>query len=957
MAAPANLTFSSWRRSPLFDRASRPAGAARLQGELSLTLSDSPVGKSATGTATFVLMGAADIAGLKPTAIKHMAPSPFARDAETTKLVHVDFFDEDLPWRYSPEAKSDTLRPWLVLLVGTAREITVQGGIVTAAPAVFAAHPLGVSYRWAHSQWDGRVRTSRIVSPRGLEHDGDGMPLGLMPQSEYVAALVPAFNDAGEPMWLDNGAANFGGGAVLPAFSSWRFWTADAGDFKTLAAALHIPPAGDVGKSRLRYLRSPEAAGVIDVTLEARGAITSLKMEDSPQAAEIAKVRADLELLATEQLNTIGLPHYGRPWLAHPEETASGWPAELDDDPRYRGTAGLGAWMGIEAQEALMQAAVAQAGALRVAGQRVSHLATGLLASARLWDRRISSDPSVRLRILGPMMSRIVADDGGIVLDRVTGETSPIEPALFSSAAQRILRDRSGPTRHLADAGIVISAAFAEANQPEIAPEPIPDGLPHLDAVARKIGLPDLIDLLGIDDTWVSEVSGKFADLIRRYEDEYESELADLVRSGATDEIASLAQRLGKPFIAHLEDLLREMLSERDLPCESGTVLWAIAADNGRSLVDEGAADVSDRAQGRAMVEAVKAAIRRCMTDQKCDDHDIPDSQLSCEGLVDLSPAAPQSRTRPIDLGLLSDGLASLLDPRKPGAPARGRVTAQFTGLDLTRLIPPEFDIGLNFPTWGLLKQYDQEWLLPGSGELENDSVTALQTNPKFIDAFMIGINTQFLAEMRWRDLAVARTATPLQMFWGQVDYATHARAADITPFTEWTRSLSDPLGALSHQAIAPSDPTQSSGSRLIIAIHSDIFRRYPKTLVYLVKPDAGATDAQVDTLLKQVPDLDRPDGDPDPVGWRADRKFFGPTFAGTLAPDLNFFAFDVTPEALDLYWLVLDEPPNELRFRNDRAVDGANAAQFANTTIDQPTRVALSGKALETEAKAAIPQ
>jgi len=49
----------------------------------------------------------------------------------------------------------------------------------------------------------------------------------------------------------------------------------------------------------------------------------------------------------------------------------------------------------------------------------------------------------------------------------------------------------------------------------------------------------------------------------------------------------------------------------------------------------------------------------------------------------------------------------------------------------------------------------------------------------------------------------------------------------------------------------------------------------------------------------------------------------------------------------------MLDEPPIELRFRNDRSENTDDAAKFAASTIDTPTRVAISGDYLETQAQA----
>src|SRR5436190_21211438 len=98
-ALPEKLTFTAWQRSRLFERAE--VQGPRLGGKLALTLADINTGQHATEDAHFTFMAAADVAGLKLTAVKHMAPAPFARDAETTKLVHIDLWEHDLPDRKS----------------------------------------------------------------------------------------------------------------------------------------------------------------------------------------------------------------------------------------------------------------------------------------------------------------------------------------------------------------------------------------------------------------------------------------------------------------------------------------------------------------------------------------------------------------------------------------------------------------------------------------------------------------------------------------------------------------------------------------------------------------------------------------------------------------------------------------------------------------------------------------
>src|SRR4029453_17436793 len=95
--------------------------------------------------------------------------------------------------------------------------------IVTVVESnVLKDHDLTTSYLWAHVQGEGAGAISRLISPYRLR-----------PQREHVAALVPAFDKNGEFLW-SGGNKNFD---VLPTFFSWHFWTAEEGDFETLATA------------------------------------------------------------------------------------------------------------------------------------------------------------------------------------------------------------------------------------------------------------------------------------------------------------------------------------------------------------------------------------------------------------------------------------------------------------------------------------------------------------------------------------------------------------------------------------------------------------------------------------------------------------------------------------------------------------------------------------------------
>ena len=191
------------------------------------------------------------------------------------------------------------------------------------------------------------------------------------------------------------------------------------------------------------------------------------------------------------------------------------------------------------------------------------------------------------------------------------------------------------------------------------------------------------------------------------------------------------------------------------------------------------------------------------------------------------------------------------------------------------------------------------------------------------------------------------RVGTPLRMFWGYANANTGAREPDIRPINDWPSlpagsANADDVGAVAHQNVRPGDLLGRQD--LVIAFRTPLFRRYPSTLVYLARTLGGEN---VDDRLKAAPDFTIP-ANP------ADRWCFGPIFFGVMEPDLVFFAFDVDPDTLSQYWVVLDEPPTELRFRsdNDNGWAQVTSAEVANAIIDHPTRVAINGAELSFQAE-----
>ena len=221
-----------------------------------------------------------------------------------------------------------------------------------------------------------------------------------------------------------------------------------------------------------------------------------------------------------------------------------------------------------------------------------------------------------------------------------------------------------------------------------------------------------------------------------------------------------------------------------------------------------------------------------------------------------------------------------------------------------------------------------REWLLPGVGQLVADTVYPFESNPLFIESFLLGLNTQTLGELRWRNMAIATGCTPLKMFWGRTDASGTQRVNDIRDIGNW--SAASDLGDSQHQ------PDGADRENLVFVFRSELFRRYPRTVVSSVK--AKITGVNPD--WEHLPDA------AEPRVW--------PLFQGTVGDDITFFGFPMTAEEARLYWFVLEEPPTGYRFLNDADANqdkgllpmptADDGGSFAAQRIHQPTRVFIKG-------------
>ena len=569
------------------------------------------------------------------------------------------------------------------------------------------------------------------------------------------------------------------------------------------------------------------------------------------ERAELGLVGGRLDDRASPQGRwVLALPRYDGPWANPPDgepvpARLRGWRRQLHQDPRHRGVAGLGAWAGIAWQDRIADAAAAQAGAIFAAAERVRFLGLGLQASRSQWDRRVPGDPQRAMVVLAPMLRRLPATGETTAMDAMSGRTAWLTPALFSSAARRMLRPR-GTVQRDSKTGArrlprLASVAATTCPPP---PKPLPGQRPLADRLADPVAARAAADALRENvAVWVPEAFAAIKE--------------------------SNNQRRPPPLI-------------------------------GPSLLLDPDPDLIHLASSLG---------------------ELPNEVIGTVGAA----ARPVSRCRPVTSavwGGVAKAVANGINPNARRPVVVDRVLGGFEGLREPFLSAPEFAPELDIPLWSFLRDNAPEWLLPGGGAVPLDRVLALATNPEFVDAFMVGANQQTLAELRRRNIPMMSGWTPLRRFWQRIDDS--GVATDIEPVLDvlttpapgrprWPEGTA--LGHADHQR-------DGATSQLIILLHTELFRRYPATQVYLVPNPGGETSWGEPPDVSLVPHVK-------------------PMLSGAVEAELVFFGFPLSPAQAASHWLVLEEPPPGYRFLTPTATQQqlANGGRYAAGTLDPPVR------------------
>ncbi len=991
-----SYSFLPWLRRGIANRIVS-TGVERASVRVTIRVTGQPVGGGEPAGHDIPhqvqIYGPGDVVGLDPRAIVRTDPRPGVTDFESNHMPFVELYDEDLPWRYTPEATTGAtkrLRPWLALVVLTEDEFEDIGVVPgKPLPCIDVADPATTLpapdelWAWAHVHVNRDVTGGTVVSTDVASslRQLDGAigenpdlacsrllcPRRLAPSTGYHAFLVPTFEtgriaglglehvtapSATHGSWQPYPS---GSTAVQPGrlcyYHRWSFRTGVAGDFESLVRLLTFKKADarvghrdmDVQQpgSTVPGLAGSELGGVLRLggALQVPGTVLTADEKAEAKRYEdwdqdfphpLQTGLAALVNLADDQGADdpiVTPPLYGR-WhsvtdrlLVERDGSAAphldGWVHELNLDPRFRVSAGFGTDVVQKNQEEYMAAAWEQIGAVLEANKRLRALQLSR-ETARVWH----TQHLLPLWELAPgrLLSITAPAHRSIVSNRLTVwhllATSALTTAPTSSTMRRILRPGGRTARALGlstpEAAGRLVTGIAECRVTAAPPKQRPEGVTTVDdlaAAARPPGVPAaVLDLLA-RWPWLWLLPLLLAILL----------LLVLLLLGEWVLLAVLAPLLvglvlGARVLARwarrtraadaLKEAARTPAAVDDLPHSPDFV---ISRPGGGHVSTVGPTDSEGASR-------YKAGLR--------------DLFRTVEASTAVAP--PPQVCRPVDVASIGADTAAAIDPDRS---IPGRAVHEITFPD--RFLPFARDLRevmahpvIDVPMFRPLVDISSELFLPNIELLEQNSVTLLEANQPFIEAYMVGLNHEMARELLWREYPTDQSGSPFRQFWDVSSLlaqpstdpeAQREQRRDIPPIHRWPRS--SPLGSHDHR-----EAGQGNRKELVLAIRGDLLKRYPTAVIYAHLAEwRRRPNGAIDPSKERRPvDLTDQEQATPPTA-----KILTPLYGAKVDPDISFFGFDL--EAEDArggtgegpndpagWFFVIKERPGEPRFGLD---------------------------------------
>lgn len=992
----ATYSFLPWLRQGIANQIASADGDASVKLRAKIPVDIGISGQAVSGpdvtqtvSKNVELYGPGDVLGIETRAIVRTEPRNWITNFEPNYLPFIEFYDEDFPWRYSPAAPDGTrtrLRPWLTLVILRKDQTADEFDEGVSAPnrplpfiqlkgnaaAIFP--PADQLWAWAHVHVNRSLANTivstdmNVVLPafQGVLNENPDLacsrllcPRKLAENAAYHAFLIPTFESgrlAGLGLNFDNlpsathsawaDYTNRKEGANYPVYFRWFFRTGSIGDFEYLVRLLKPKPVDkrvgtrdmDVQKpgSNIPGITDAELHGVLKLGGALRVPQDAMSTEDRAQVekydewfrpfphpfqshlASLINLTDDYAAKSADDANAasgvvstpdpvITPPLYGR-WhgltsrlLKERDGTdidvAYNWVHELNLDPRFRVPAGFGTRIIQDNQEEYMNAAWEQIGDVLEANRRI-RFAQLARETAFMWHQRhltpmLAAQSEQFFQVAAPMQKRVVAN-GSTVFHLV--RNSRVQPATVSGALRRIARPRARISVSLGfkPQRAPVSAVVSLLNEGKITaapPKVAPAGVLTVNEVIKMTAPtgthPAIHECLRDVDDLVSVFKGLYAlikDHVRGVEDPRDAGLEENQTPESVDKLPRSPDfRISEPSSTAPQP-------KRGTEDSKDAILFKTA------LKDTDALLVASQKTGK-LPERIRLDVRT----------------LSQKTLDAIHP----------DLTVLRYVMHGIDLPVKVGATLGGQLREV--------MAYPVIDV----PMYKPLTDRSAELFLPNINLIEQNSITLLETNQKFIESYMVGLNHEFSRELLWREYPTDMMGSYFRQFWDVSTFfdpsntdneALKEKLRDIPPLHTWI-----PTSKLGEH-----DNREQGGTNeeeLVLVIRGELLKKYPTAVIYAQKarwqenPD-GTVDRTKERRLIELTaaELDKPPR----------TKLKTPLYKSQVAPDIYFFGFDLTaleargdladhPDKDKPGWFfVIKERPGEPRFGLDIDRDGA---------------------------------
>lgn len=805
---------------------------------------------------------------------------------------------------------------------------------------------------------------SRVLCPRKLQAE-----------KSYRAFLVPAFETgrlagldkdpkdvlAQTPSWQYGGAPDTCP-TDFPIYFQWGFRTGLSGDFKSLATLLQPKVLGPKFGQRSMDITRPgfgmDTLGAANLESPALGLGGALKpvgfQKDAwPKGpndrnyrnhlAKVLNISGDLQdksstpsMLPPHPLffsaslgdDPIVTPHiYGKfhsliNRLGTPGNPA--WVETLNLDPRHRATAGLGGQVVQEHQEEFMESAWKQVGEVDAANQKLRELELAKQVNQALYAKRIAPLGVDKLmHITAPMHLAVLASDQTV---QESVRQSHIPVAAKSAAMRKLVRPGKKIIRRMNRLALESDAVVIFGKNAILIHEKMIQHFNIAPEVTAEVKLtaaaPKEIPNMAVSVSTLQEA-------VTTAVNEFQTDKM-LVQHAVLDALAELTKNQTIPAPALLKSNV------------AGKVLTSGAVALANRLIDKITtyaftpteitvsveAEMFKEVYGKSSTGKYKDGVllRRSLGKKESERitsatslGEVKQYQSIIAGFGQAVQAMPGvTPARPI-IADLADFGANLWTRLKPEINLHKRVgaTIKIWSTSENQYVTPTGPImaypEFRQPVYEHLHKISKDFIIPNCNDIPQNSLTILEPNSAFIEAYMAGLNHEMARELLWREYPTDQRGSYFRKFWDTKDSITTDSSLlnpDINPLPDWTGDL----GSNSLRA----------DNLLVLVIRGELLLKYPNTVVFAQRAK-WVTPGKKRTLAGTENDLNNPD------------FFRFPVIHARLDPDIMLFGFNLPPAVArgtttDPGWFfVLKERPGHICFGLDEFAGTVSPANELN--------------------------